>query len=357
MITRRIPGTGLAFLLWIGRAAGEETGYDGVRAMALFSSLYGCGWTICLGFLLSGCAGTIQCGQDADCGEGFTCGEGVCLELVEPGMVTVPAGEFSMGCHMEDNDLCNLDEAPEHPVNLSAFLIDRTEVTQMAYVECLEQGACTEPEGSPACGFDPAANGDLPVGCVTWHQANDYCRWAGKRLPTEAEWEKAARGSDGRAFPWGDDPPDCELANFADCAGGVQPVGGFPCRRQSVRGPGHGRQCVGVDPGLVQPGLLRHEPAVQSPGAGRWNRAHHARRRIWLRAVLCAHDQPGRQRHPGPVRAAGFSLREDSAMRNCRSSITEPGRRRPPGTFRRRTGQSRCGRSTRTIRLQPAAAS
>ena len=141
-----------------------------------------------------------------------------------PEMVAVEAGAFLMGCDSATAGDCQDDELPLHAVTLSAFEIDRTEVTQEAYAACIDAGACT----APACDFDPVLRRLYPVTCVTFRQARDFCAFAGKRLPTEAEWEKAARGSDGRAHPWGQAPPDCALANAFGCAGATQPVGIHP---------------------------------------------------------------------------------------------------------------------------------
>ncbi len=148
--------------------------------------------------------------------EGFDCAAGV-----EPGeLVSVPAGEFAMGCNESVDKDCAEDEQPTHTVTLSAFEIDKTEVTQAAYVSCINDGACQPPSCEWNC-----EHGDYPASCVTWLQANAYCQWAGKRLPTEAEWEKAARGADANVYPWGNDAPACSLANLAGCGQAAKPAG------------------------------------------------------------------------------------------------------------------------------------
>jgi formylglycine-generating enzyme required for sulfatase activity len=119
------------------------------------------------------------------------------------GMVAVPAGRLIMG-----SDDGEGDERPGHPVRVSAFLLDRTEVTVGSYRRCVQAGRCAAPRR-------PQDDDRLPVTWVSWRDAVRYCRFAGKRLPTEAEWERAARGDDGRTYPWGDQP-DCARANFGN---------------------------------------------------------------------------------------------------------------------------------------------
>jgi formylglycine-generating enzyme required for sulfatase activity len=130
------------------------------------------------------------------------------------GMVDVPAGVFTMGCNAAVDASCNDDEKPAHRVTLHAFSLDHLETTQREYRECMSAGACT----SPTKEFDPTGHAGYPVAWVTWDQANGYCAWRGKRLATEAEWEWAARGSDGRLYPWGNDAPSCALASFSSSA-------------------------------------------------------------------------------------------------------------------------------------------
>ena len=143
-------------------------------------------------------------------------------------MVLFVGGPFQMGCDLGESD-CQADEQPLHEVTLSAFEIDPTEVTQTAYLECVEAGACQIPEDAPERDgpeWDPDAMPDHPVFHVTWYMADEYCTFAGKRLPTEAEWERAARGPGDtrRRYPWGDDAPSCLLANRNGCGNGGSPL-------------------------------------------------------------------------------------------------------------------------------------
>jgi formylglycine-generating enzyme required for sulfatase activity len=147
-------------------------------------------------------------------------------------MVLIPAGPFEMGAE----DAASI-ESPVHTVILDDFYIDVFETTNAGYAACVGDGACESPlrvdsysrsqyYGNPA--FD-----EYPVVFVTWFMAKGYCEWRGARLPSEAEWEKAARGGlEGKKYTWGDEAPDCSRANHwsgdEGCVGDTSPVGDYP---------------------------------------------------------------------------------------------------------------------------------
>jgi formylglycine-generating enzyme required for sulfatase activity len=154
-------------------------------------------------------------------------------------MVYIPAGEFLMGSSDEQTDwvlditqsyLDDLfqkalfeNEQPMHSVTLDAYWIYKTEVTNAQYRKCIQDGDCIGDLEDYPQDYYPAV-------FISWDRAISYCEWAGGRLPTEAEWEKAARGTDGRIFPWGEKRPTCdnEFANFGECNNGLTPVGSYP---------------------------------------------------------------------------------------------------------------------------------
>jgi formylglycine-generating enzyme required for sulfatase activity len=141
-------------------------------------------------------------------------------------MVKIPAGEFNMG--KEDN-VENAD-GPRHTVYLDDYWIDQTDVTNAMFAKCVQAGQCTYgiQHAATEIHFGNPEYADHPVVYVTWPQAVTYCQWAGRRLPSEAEWEKAARGTDERPFPWGKKPVDPTLANYDNNIGDTTPVGKYP---------------------------------------------------------------------------------------------------------------------------------
>lgn len=154
------------------------------------------------------------------------------------GMVNIPAGEFTMGRDGGPNN-----EAPAHKLFLPAFYIDRNLVSAREYAKFIQEKGPTGPKGEmyldvadpdvlvhnrdgkwlPKEGFE-----NHPAGELSRQGAAAYCAWAGKRLPSEAEWEKAARGTDGRLYPWGNDLPSPDLAFIGGFRGQTVAVGQFP---------------------------------------------------------------------------------------------------------------------------------
>lgn len=168
-----------------------------------------------------------ECGNDGcggNCGSclaGRTCIDGKCwTPQCSNGMCLVPDGPYWMGCNPTVDPWCFGGTAsPKHEVIVPAFQIDELEVTLAEYSQCVESGTCLEPPAYDPETFDaypcywksPFKMDTHPINCVKWALAKQYCEWAGKRLCTEAEWEKAARGTDSRVFPWGNEEATCDL--------------------------------------------------------------------------------------------------------------------------------------------------
>lgn len=142
-------------------------------------------------------------------------------------MVYVPEGEFTMGSNSDKGN-----EGPEHRVTLDGYMIDKTEVTNAMYAQCVAEGACDPPaqlgSSSQDSYYDNSIYADYPAIHVNWHEAKAYCEWAGRQLPTEAQWEKTARGTNGLIYPWGDTSPTSDLANYGDKVGDTTEVCSYP---------------------------------------------------------------------------------------------------------------------------------
>ncbi len=146
-------------------------------------------------------------------------------------MVYVPAGEFLMGSSGTDKDASG-DEKPQHTVYLDAFWLDKYEVTNAQYKKCVDAGKCSAPSSSNSSTrnsyYGNSQFDNYPVIYVSWENANKYCTWAEKRLPTEAEWEKAARGTDGRDYPWGNSFDTSRLNSAEGGKVDTMAVGSYP---------------------------------------------------------------------------------------------------------------------------------
>ncbi len=146
--------------------------------------------------------------------------------------VYISAGEFIMGSSDED-ELADIDEKPQVTVYLDGYWIKRTEVTNAEYSQCVEAGACDKLDSDR---LDDPEYANHPVTRVNWFEANQYAEWIGGRLPTEAEWEKACRGTDGRIYPWGNDAPNSNLSNYARNVDDTAEVGTYSPQGDSPNG-------------------------------------------------------------------------------------------------------------------------
>ena len=167
-------------------------------------------------------------------------------------MIYIPAGEFTMGSDPGTDPYFWGAEAPTHTVYLDAYWLYQTEVTNAMYAMCVEEDGCNLPkQTNSSTGAEYYGNpqyADYPVIHVTWYQARDYCLWAGGRLPSEAEWEKGARGNDERLFPWGDQAPSSNAANICDSR----------CSNTAER-------ATSVEDGYADTSPVGHYPAGVSP--------------------------------------------------------------------------------------------
>ena len=154
-------------------------------------------------------------------------------DIIENEWIIIPAGDFVMGCADADGG-CASNEFPKHTVMLSEYKIQKYEVTNAQYKACVNAAICTAPSifdsntRSPYYGNTTYDN--YPVIYVDWNKANTYCSWIGARLPSEAEWEKAARGPSPseNIYPWGDSEANCILANYSGCTDDTEEVGSHP---------------------------------------------------------------------------------------------------------------------------------
>lgn len=190
------------------------------------------------------CADGLKCRDDqCVCGVcGGECGECPVLEWMD-----VTGAQFTMGCVADAanvDKICESNNLPPHNVTMQDYQAGRFEITVTEYNACVATGACL------AAGDDSGCNGSKtnmlnhPINCVTWDDADSYCMWAGGRLGSEAEWEFAARGTDGRKYPWGSQGPACNLAwtNLTNCPAvttgevGLKPLGKSPFGCEDMAG-------------------------------------------------------------------------------------------------------------------------
>jgi len=189
-------------------ACGRACAGDQICSNGMCTVSCGVGQTSCSSVCRDLSSDIANCGAcDNACTVAQTCAAGSCVTPAPTcpgGMRLIPAGMFLMG----DPTAADSDASPIHAVRLTAFCMDETEVSVSAYAAC---ATCSSPATGGACNWGVVGRGSHPVNCVDWNMARAYCQARGGDLPTEAQWEYAARGADGRAYPWGNDAPGPQL--------------------------------------------------------------------------------------------------------------------------------------------------
>lgn len=196
----------------------QGRGFQQMKLVMVASSLLGC---------------TAPHMGDADAGADLLSTAPPKVPMGPPGMVTVAGGTFLMGTSatMADKGYdpeSQREEQRPHGVTVAAFYLDQTEVTVAAYKTCVEMGTCTAPMTGSLCNWSETGKENHPINCVDWHQASAYCSFVQKRLPTEEEWEYAARGTEGSRYPWGASPPNQDLCwkrDLVSCDAGTCSLG------------------------------------------------------------------------------------------------------------------------------------
>lgn len=240
------------------------------------------------------------------------------VESPQPaGMLRVPGGTFELGSATGD-----AIERPPHSVTVSAFYIHRTEVTVLAYRDCQASNACTTPDAydefeRPYCNWNATGREAHPVNCLDWSQANAFCRYIGARLPTEAEWEFAARGDTGRPYPWGTEAPDDTRLAWSGTTPreGTSTVGSFPAGASPfgvLDLSGNVVEWIGDWHGAFHDGAVT-DPTGASFGETRGVRGGgwQAIRPDWVRATMRDGDTP--------------TARTDDLGFRCAKAVMQPG--------------------------------
>ena len=234
--------------------------------------------------------GVCQPGALKVCPKGEMCVAGACqVPAIPTGMVVIPSTSFTMGC-VKGDAACGAGEMPAHDLTMDSYYVDALEVSVADYAKCVGAGVCQAPQGSAAaCNWNKKGFEAHPINCIGWYDAATYCGYAGKRLPTEAEWEQAARGAVASTlYPWGDSLA-CKTAVYDDGAAttgdGCDNTGTSPAGSKAAGANGYGLYDVTgnvwewvVD--YYDAGYYASSPAKNPQGPG-WGKSRVVRGGSW----------------------------------------------------------------------------